>query len=226
MRILALAFLAALLAAAVPAGAQTATDLAGDARAFVTRQPLPGGGDIEVAVGEPDPRLVLAPCAKREPFVPPGAKLWGRASLGVRCVEGAHWTVYVPIEVRVYAPVLVAARPIARGGLVGPDDVRVERIDLTRVGGQAIGADERLDGHVAVRPIAAGETLRRDTVRPPPVLAAGDPVKVVAGGPGFAVSTDGKALAAAGEGQAVRVSTASGRILTGIARAGHVVVVR
>ena len=58
MRILALAFLAALLAAAVPAGAQTATDLAGDARAFVTRQPLPGGGDIEVAVGEPDLRRI------------------------------------------------------------------------------------------------------------------------------------------------------------------------
>ena len=37
---------------------------------------------------------------------------------------------------------------------------------------------------------------------------------------------DGKALASAGEGQRVKVSTVTGRVLTGIARAGQVVVVK
>lgn len=226
-RHLPLACALALFAVAAPVAAEApAGDLARDARVFLERQPLPGGGDIEVAVGEPDPRLVLAPCARREPFIPPGAKLWGRATLGIRCVEGANWTVYVPIEVRVFAPVLVAARPVARGQPLGPDDVRVERVDLTRVAGQAIGADVTVDGSIAVRPLAAGETLRRDLVKAPPVLAAGDPVRIVVGGAGFAVSTDGKALAAAASGQAVRVTTASGRVLTGLAQPGHVVVVR
>ncbi len=208
------------------AAAATPADVARDARVFLDRQPLPGGGDIEVVVGEPDPRLALAPCARTEPFIPPNARLWGRASLGVRCVEGANWTVYVPIEVRVFAPVQVAARPLGRGVAVEPDDVRVERVDLTRLRGQAIGADESLAGTVTARAIAAGEPLRRDLLRAPPVMAAGDPVKVIVDGAGFVVSTDGKALSAAGDGQAVRVATASGRVLTGIARPGFIVVVR
>jgi flagella basal body P-ring formation protein FlgA len=226
----ALRTLAALCALALlppaPAMAQSASDVARDARVFIDRQPLPGGGDIEIVVGEPDPRLVLAPCARREPFVPPGAKLWGRATLGVRCVEGADWTVYVPIEVRVYAPVQVAARPLARGQPIDADDVRMERLDLTRLRGQPVGADERLDGLVTVRAVAAGEALRRDILKAPPVVAAGDPVKIVVDGTGFAITTDGKALSGAGDGQAVRVSTATGRVLTGIARPGHVVLVR
>lgn len=201
-------------------------DLARGARAFMEQQVLPGGGEVEVVIGELDSRLTLAPCARYEPFVPAGAKLWGRSSLGVRCVDGANWTVFVPIEVRVWGAVAVAARPIARGRPVTADDVRIDRLDLTRVSGTVYGADDGFDGSVAVRAIAAGEPLRRDLLRPPPVMAAGDPVKVVYDGNGFAVSIDGKALAPAGDGQTVRVATAAGRILTGVARAGYVVLVK
>lgn len=201
-------------------------DLARGARVFLEQQALPGGGEVEVVIGEVDSRLTLGACARYEPFVPAGAKLWGRSSLGVRCVDGANWTVFVPIEVRVWSAVQVAARPIARGRPVAADDVRIDRLDLTRVSGVIYGADDSLEGNVAVRAIAAGEPLRRDLLRPPPVMAAGDPVKVVYDGNGFAVSVDGKALAPAGDGQAVRVATATGRILTGVARAGYVVVVK
>ena len=213
-----------LVASAMAFGASA--DLTRDARVFLEQQVLPGGGEIEVVIGEPDARLTLAPCARFEPFVPVGAKLWGRSSLGVRCVDGANWTVFVPIEVRVWNTVQVAARPIARGRPVTPDDVRIDRVDLTRVSGPIYGAAESLEGNVTVRAIAAGEPLRRDLVRPPPVMAAGDPVQVVYDGNGFAISLDGKALAAAGDGQTVRVTTATGRILTGVARLGHVVLVK
>ena len=200
--------------------------LAQDARVFLEQQMLPGGGEVEIIVGEPDPRLSLAPCARFEPFIPPGAKLWGRSSLGVRCVEGANWTINVPVEVRVFGAVQVAARPIGRGRPVGAEDVRIDRIDLTRVNGTVYAADESLEGTVTSRQIAAGEPLRRDLLRPPPILMAGDPVKVIVDGLGFAVSIDGKALAQAGEGQAVKVATAAGRVVTGIAHAGHLVVVK
>jgi len=205
-------------------GAQS--DFALGARVFLEKQGLPGGGEVEVVVGEIDPRLTLAPCARYEPFVPAGAKLWGRSSLGVRCVEGASWSVFVPIEVRVWGIVQVAARPIARGRPVTSDDVRLDRIDLTRTSGAILGADESYDGNVAVRAIAAGEPLRRDLLRPPPIMAAGDPVRVVYDGNGFAISVDGKVLGPAGDGQTVRVATAAGRVLSGIARQGHIVLVK
>jgi len=217
--------LMAVLVATPFVGAQPA-DFAQGARVLLEKQGLPNGGEVEVVVGEIDPRLSLAPCARYEPYIPAGARLWGRSSLGVRCVEGANWSVFVPIEVRVWNVVPVAARPIARGRPVTQDDIRLDRVDVTRVTGNLLSPEDMVEGNVAVRSIGAGEPLRRDLLKPPPIMAAGDPVRVVYDGTGFAISVDGKALAAAGDGQAVRVATAAGRVLSGIARPGHVVVVK
>src|SRR5918993_5653986 len=129
--------LLALVLASPFVGAQPG-DFAHGARVFLEKQGLPHGGEVEIVVGEMVSRLTLAPCARYEPFVPAGAKLWGRSSLGVRCVEGANWTVFVPVEIRVWSVVQVAARPIARGRPVTPDDVRLDRVDLTRISGSVL----------------------------------------------------------------------------------------
>ena len=230
-----LSLLAALLLAAAPgarAQSEPAAAPSGDApseladrvRTFVDNQALPGG-EVEVTVGEPDPRLQLAPCRSYEPFVPTGARLWGRTSLGVRCIDGAHWTVFLPTVVRVFAPSPVAARPLARGHLLGPEDVRLERVELTAFPPGALFAGELPEGRVTTRALAAGEPLRRDQVRLPPVVQAGDAVSVHAGGHGFQIVTEGKALATGVDGQAIQVAVA-GKVLTGTARAGKVVEVR
>ncbi|MCX7901902.1 MAG: flagellar biosynthesis protein FlgA, partial [Burkholderiaceae bacterium] len=59
-----------------------------------------GGGHsrIEVAVGSTD--AARAPCDRFEPFLPRGARLWGRSQVGVRCVGGGSWSVWVPVTVR------------------------------------------------------------------------------------------------------------------------------
>src|SRR5690606_8630019 len=48
-------------------------------------------GRADITIGDVDPRLHMAPCARIEPFLPAGARLWGRGMVGVRCVEGASW---------------------------------------------------------------------------------------------------------------------------------------
>jgi flagella basal body P-ring formation protein FlgA len=221
----ALALLCLLVALAASATASASDALAERTREFVEQQAL-SGGEIEVVVGSVDPRLSLAPCARFEPFVPNGARLWGRSSLGVRCVEGAAWTVYVPVQIKVFAPVQVAARPIARGMIVGPSDVRIERVDITQFPAGVYGADDAIEGKSAVRTIAAGEPLKRDLLRSPRIVEPGDAVRVVYDGTTFAVSVDGKALSAAGDGESARVAVANGRVLTGVARPGKVVQIR
>jgi len=223
LRPLLLMVLLATLVGAAPARAES--DIANRLRVFLDAQVLPGGGEVEVTVGDPDPRLNLAPCERMEPFVPSGARLWGRTSLGVRCLDGARWTVYLPTTIKVFAPGLVAARPIARGEPLGPDDVRAERLELTALPPGLIGGVDAIDGKTAARAIAAGEAIRRDLLRAPQVLQAGDPVRVLAGGAGFSVITEGKALTAATDGQTAQVAVA-GKVLTGVARAGKVVEVR
>jgi flagellar basal body P-ring formation protein FlgA len=196
-------------------------------RLFVDeRLQMPGNADIEVSVGEPDPRLVLAPCKRTEPFVPGGAKLLGRTSLGVRCLEGANWTIYLPVRIRMFMDIMVAARPLARGQTVSSADVRAERVDIAPLRGNAILASDWVEGRSATRIIAPGEPVRRDWLKAPAVLVAGDTVQVVAVGTGFAAQTSGKALTGAAEGESVQVSVSGGRVLTGVARAPHSVEIR
>ena len=56
---------------------------------------------MEVLVGALDPRLQLAPCAKVEPYMPPGTRLWGKSRLGLRCLAGTtRWNVFMPVTVK------------------------------------------------------------------------------------------------------------------------------
>ncbi len=224
----ALLLAAALSTAVAPlARAQTAApaadDGAGDAiRFLVERQvagAVPGGPHrVEVQVGRIDPRLQLAPCGRIEPYLPPGARLWGRTTIGVRCVEGARWATLLPVTVSVFGPALVAAVPLAAGAAVTPADVRLEEVDLTRESAPPVADPSHLAGRVLTRAIVAGQPIRQDWLRLPPVVSAGDPIRIRLVGQGFTVISEGVAMAPAAEGQTLRVRTESGRVVVGQVR--------
>ena len=195
-------------------------------RQFADRELDTSAGEMEVTIGDLDPRLNLAPCARYEPFLPPGTKLWGRATLGVRCVEGANWVVYVPIQVRVYAPALVAARALPRNHAIAPDDVRIERLELTAIANPVVTATEPYAGERLTRAVLPGEPITRTILRTPPVVQPGDPVRVVIGGRGFRISADGKALTMGSDGQTVQVALGGGRMVSGVAHQGGTVEVK
>ncbi len=208
-----------------PAGAQavSAADARHDGgaamlRQFVERSAGHPGGRVEVTLGQLDPRIQLAPCGKIEPYLPAGMRLWGRASIGVRCVEGATWSVLLPVTVSVFSPALVANSALAAGSTPTEKDFRLEEVDLAREHGAVISNPAQLAGQVMARPIAAGQPIRADHLRIPPTIAAGDPVKVHVTGEGFSIAAEGIALAAAGDGQPLRVRTENGRILSGVVR--------
>jgi flagella basal body P-ring formation protein FlgA len=209
------------------ASAATPADLGARLRLFVEQQPLPFDGEIEIVVGEPDPRLNLAACARYEPFIPAGARLWGRASLGMRCVEGASWTAFIPVQIKIFGPALVAARPVARGQQLAAEDFRLERVEWTQwAPGVLAVAPDQVDGRLATRGIQPGEPLRRDMLRTQPVFQAGEPIRIVYAGPGFSVNTEGKALTLGNEGQTAQAALGGGRVVTGVARPGKVLEVR
>lgn len=206
--------------------AADASEIARDTKLFLDSQALNLPGDVEITVGDPDPRLNLAECKRYQPFIPNGARLWRRTTLGVRCVEGATWSIFLPVQIKVFGQAPVAARSVSRGQALMPDDVRMERVEWTQFPvGTLIGA-EQIEGRIATRAIVAGEPLRRELLRAPPILVPGDPVKIVFNGSSFAVATEGRSLTMAAEGQAVQVSVNGGKILSGIARPGKTVEMR
>jgi flagella basal body P-ring formation protein FlgA len=214
----------ALLAQSGAAGASaSASGL--DVQAFVQAQAAgtveSPAARVEVTVGQLDPRLQLAPCARIEPFVPPGVRLWGRTHVGLRCAEGAHWSVRLPVTVRVSGPALVATRALAAQMPITADDVTVAEVEWTREP-HGVAVDlAQLSNRVLLHPLNPGQPIPLAALRAPQVIAAGDPVKVLGQGRGFAVSADAVALGPAQDGQVVRVRTESGRVITGTARSGR-----
>lgn len=223
--------LAALLAAppvaraSAPANAANANASATpDLRLFVESQAaqgIAGGARVEVTLGELNPRLQLAPCARIEPFLPANVRLWGRSTIGLRCVQGATWSVQMPVTVRVFGPALVATRPLAPNTPLTDADFTITEVEWTREP-QGVATDPaQIDQRVLTRAVATGQPVPLAALRAPQVIAAGDPVKLLGQGKGFAITAQAVALASAHDGQSVRVRTDSGRILTGTARAGR-----
>lgn len=195
-------------------------------RAFLERETLGLAGEVEVTVGQMDAANQLPPCGALEAFLPPGTRAWGQISVGVRCDSPVVWSVYVPARVAVMSDYLVTARPIRRGQIVGPQDLKREYGDLTAQPANTLTDPTQAVGHHARYAVAAGNTVRGDMLRLPPAVEQGQTVKVIGSGQGFSVSNEGRALNRAGDGESVRVRLGNGQVVTGIARNGGVVEVR
>ena len=177
----------------------------------------PGAMRVEIELGRLDPRLRLAPCERIEPYLPPGARAWGRSRIGLRCVQGADaWNVYLPVTVKVFAPAWVGGqRAAGRQRCCSRQMLRQAEVDWAAVATPPVADAAKLVGRPLARPLPAGAAVRLADLKQRQWFAAGDTVQLVARGDGFSVSGEGQALSPGIEGQPVRVRTDNGRVLTG-----------
>lgn len=183
-------------------------------------------GRAEIIVGQLDPRLALAPCSKIEPFLPAGTRAWGRINVGMRCREGAAWTVFLPVTVKVFGAALTARKSLMFGITPADNDVELLESELSREPGTPVSDLKQVEGRVLARALFPGQILRLEHFRAASAISQGDQVKLLARGDGFTISADGEALAHALDGQSIRVKTETGRIVSGTARMGRVVELR
>ncbi|WP_229506839.1 flagellar basal body P-ring formation chaperone FlgA [Pseudoduganella rivuli] len=190
---------------------------------FLQSQVAGMAGQVSVAVGPIDQRMSLASCPQPQAFFMPGARAWGKTTVGVRCASPSAWTVYIQANVSVQADYVASAVPLAQGQPIEATQLAMVRGDLTTLPagvatdvGQVIGRSSNVS-------LAAGTPLRLDTLRSKPVVQSGQLVKLVSGNASFRVSSEARAVATASEGQMVAVRTANGSQVTGIARAGGLV---
>jgi flagella basal body P-ring formation protein FlgA len=209
---------------ALAAPAPTVAD--GNINALLEREAAGHGWRLEINVGQLDSRMTLAPCANIEPFLPAGTRPWGRIQVGMRCKEGAAWTVYLPVNVKVFGQALSAKKSLMSGSHPADSDVELIDTELSRETGTPVTELKQLAGRILTRALFPGQVLRLEQFRAAPVIGQGDQVKLVANGPGFSVSAEGEALAHAAEGQVVRVKTDTGRIVSGTAHQGGIVELR
>ena len=216
------------LCGAAPAAAQTQTaqPVAAIHHAvdqFVRQQTLGLPGRTTYTIGTIDPRVALPACPALEVFVPSGARLWGQSNVGVRCGGNQPWTIYVGVDVRVSGNYLTAARALAPGQVVGPNDVMMQTGELTLLPVAVLVNPDNAVGKITLASVPAGQPLRHDLLRAPLAVQQGQTVKLLSGGNGFRVSAEGQALNNAQDGQVAQVRTAGGQTVSGVARVGGTV---
>ncbi len=212
----------AALVSALPANAEDAAPqlepaLLEEVRSLATAKVAePGAPRVEVLVGRLDPRLRLAPCERIEPYLPSNVRLWGRSRVGLRCKQGpTAWNVYLPITVKVWSKALVVPAGAAAGSVLVDADLQEAEIDLAEEHTAAILDRRLVVGRTLAQSLKPGQAVRQGHIKLRQWFAAGDTVRVVVAGTGYALESEGQALTHGIEGHPARVRTESGRVVTG-----------
>ena len=204
--------------AAVPAVASGADVAVREQIDQLVREALGDERRLVIEVTNLASRLAKAPCNQVEPFVPSGARLWGRTTIGLRCAGDTRWNVSQPVNIRVFGQALVASSTVLANTPASDAALRLAEVELTRQSAKLLDDPALLDGKVISRAIAAGQPLRASDLRVLQTVSPGDPVHIRLLGNGFEIGAEGVALSGAGEGQAVRVRTDAGKVLSGTTR--------
>jgi flagella basal body P-ring formation protein FlgA len=189
---------------------------------FLQTQTAALPGKVTVTVGQVDSRMSLAACPDPQAFQQPGARAWGKTTVGVRCTAPA-WTMFVQAQVSVLAEYVAAAAPLAQGREIDASELVMVKGDLAGLPNGIVTDMAQAVGRSPTVSLPAGTPLRMDNLKSRLVVLQNQTVRVVSGGAGFSVSAEGKALTNASEGQIVKVRTPSGAILSGTAREGGIV---
>lgn len=231
-RILFTTLLSASLLAAAPGFAQVApaagarqdlNKLKGVVEQYLLTQAAGLPGQVSVKVGAIDPRTAVASCPAPQAFQQPGARPWGKTTVGIRCTAPSNWTLFVQAQVSVQAEYVTAALPLAQGQQIEPGQLVLVKGDIAAMPAGIITDMAQAVGRTPTVSLAAGTPLRLDTLKSKPVVQPNQAVRLVLNGKGFSVSADGKAVGSAGEGQLVQVRTPAGTIVSGTALAGGMV---
>jgi len=203
------------MAAALAAPQQEHAVIRDTALSYAQAQTHNMPGRVSIQVANIDSRTALPACQKLEAFMPAGAKMIGKTSIGVRCNEKPGWSVFVQATIQVSADMLIANRPLSQGLVISADDFSVHSGELGQPG--ILTAPEQAIGKTLKFAIGAGQVLRVDMLRPDFVIKQGQTIRLIARAPGLVVSNEGIALNDAIEAQPVRVKTASGQVVNAFA---------
>jgi len=171
--------------------------------------------DMKIQVSALDARLRVAACAHKPTVEVQQASYGGRNfAARVSCMEGAQWTLYVPVSVDVYGDVVIANRDIARGEILQAQDLNTQRINVSNLSMSYSTEPSSLVGKEVKRTLPAGTPIRVGDLREPDIIKKGDRVKVVYRGDNLLVSSVGTAMANGTMGTSIRIlNTKSQRVI-------------
>jgi flagella basal body P-ring formation protein FlgA len=188
------------------------------AERYVRLQTQGSPGKVQITMGKLDVSR-LPSCTAHEAFAPPGTRLSGKTHVGVRCLGPNVWSVLVPVQISITGNYVTTARPLVAGQPITAADLTTATGDLSNLPTGVLGDPQTAIGKTMRNSLGVGQPLRSDQLLAPLVVRQGQTVRVISAGPGFAVTSEGKAMNNAAEGQIAQVRMNSGQTVSGVARA-------
>lgn len=169
-----------------------------------------------VTAGNLDSRLRLPRCERPlQAFEAPGGLNPGRTVVGVRCDGQRPWKLFVPVQIKLPAEVVVLSRPLRRGDLIRAADLGSRQVDLAELRGQFYRDGTELIGQRLKRHVAGDTVLTPAMIDADRLVQRGSRVTILSDTGNIEVRMAGKALSNGGRGDQIRVKNqASGRIIT------------
>ncbi len=184
--------------------------------------------ESEITLGRLDSRLTLAKCENPlkvfslAKFIP-----IGRNNIGVECTTPHYWKVYIPVSIKFFSTVVVAAKPLSRGTTLDVDDLTLDRRQITNHLGGYFTDLEQVIGRKVRRAIRLGDIIQENATEAAKWVKKGQIVTLRSGNSRFQVISSGKALSDGAEGEIVRVSNSkSQRVVEGTVVAPGIVEIR
>ncbi|MBB1519608.1 flagellar basal body P-ring formation chaperone FlgA [Aquipseudomonas guryensis] len=149
----------------------------------------------EIRINPLDPRLRLAACdsdltqSLESPVQPVG-----RVTVRVSCEGSSPWTVFVPAQVRLFRPIVVATRPLKRDQVLGPADVSMIEQDIGPLSRGYLTDAAQAIGKKLTRPLQADQVLTPASLELAESIRRGDQVVITARSGTISVRMPGEAL--------------------------------
>jgi flagellar basal body P-ring formation protein FlgA len=174
-----------------------------------------GAGDIDaVAI---DSRLKLARCATPLETKMERAFARGYGTVAVSCAAPTPWRLFVPVRAQNDVAVVVLARNVQPGEVLTAEDVAVARRTSASLPYDYLSDSEQAVGFTMRRTQTAGAVVTAAALEAPEVVRRGELVTVTSGTGPISVKSAGVALEAARLNQRLKVRSASGRVIEGMA---------
>jgi len=179
----------------------------------------------QIVVGGLDSRLRLQQCdSTLEAFTQRDRIGLGNQTVGVKCSGSVPWSVYVPVTVKLFKPVVVTTKALAARHIITTADVSLKRVDVGAFKRGYLSDMSLVIGQQLKYPLSTGALLNRNNVKPEKIVRRGDLITLIAEAGSMSVRMNGTALSDASLGQRIKVKNSSSkRVVEGIVDAPGVV---
>lgn len=147
---------------------------------------------VEINMGNVDPRLRLSKCSQPlTAFIPPGTDLKGNSIVGIRCVGAKSWHIYVPVSLVIKQNILVYNKALGKGDRVSAEDIEFKQVDISQLRHSPLTKKNQIVGSILKRRVLNGQTVN---ARNACMVCKGDKLMITTGNQRFSVSMAGTAL--------------------------------